>query len=517
MWFIIVVLIWQFVFLNQQALYMKEIYRFATYADGCRNSTALFFAMGSLALLAVTFSWRGSLLRTIAGTKTVLVAALFALATISTGCGGGGSGGGGGGGGGSVPSPASPSVNPSPPANEVRVGQTDAGFGPEPFLARLNIPNRDDCDETGDISFLGLDGSDVCDMMQEGAQNFQAVGITGNHVAIVTTGVTALESGGNSYVARPASEYATIAVADQGFNPRQSPLADVLLNQYNFVASDIITIEMAQENALITRSQGNSRITNNFPSYYPLVTAGLSQPHSDALKAVFNEHFAHMFHGTGVAAVAAGKRISITLTASGVNGVAIESTPGMVPGAKILPINLFGAVSIKLCTAQKGSLCIQSRPHFIADTNFAPRLSTAIDIAGRNNAFVFNFGIGLSGISGQLTLANAAEFAITLTLVSGDSSLPNTIVTTFGVGAASLAEIMRPLAPDVLPAGDDRRKPASWPPATKKAITSGNGMAMTAPTMRMAHFTSGVYLQICGLPEEPIPANTRALPVLMSS
>ena len=403
--------------------------------------------------------------------RYVLAAALFSLSIISAGCGGGG---GGGGGGGASPTP----VAPSPTI--VTVGQTRNGFGPIPFSGQLNVPNRNPCDMTSTHHF-GT-SLDLCDIVEDSAGNFRAMGMTGGNIAVITTEVTALSSGGNTYVAKAATKEVTMAIMGQGFNLQQPSLDGVMLAQYNFLHSSAITIRMSDVESHRLNSQANSTTVQFLPSYHPLVTTGLSKADAVLLEEVFRENFRYMIHGTGASAVAAGRRTIITLVSGTYSGEIIHSAPGIAPRTRVRPINVFGALSINVCTAEVRGFCTKSRPHFIRDSNFSPRLPEAIRLAKADGAFVSSFNFTLSRASGHtLTVANTQAFKITMTLNRGNPALPKTIVTTWGVGEARIAEALPVFSPDVLPDAHPDRMPASWPQATKDAIIQGDGMVLIFP------------------------------------
>ena len=350
---------------------------------------------------------------------------------------------------------------------------------------------------------------DICDMMEDSAENFRAVGITEIPFAVITTEVTRLSSGGRDYYAKASARDVIIAVVDQGFNPQQPSLESVFAPRYNFLASSSSTIKLSEVESYRQMSQANSLlISGNFfsPSYFPLVTAGLTPTDAGELEKAFDENFRYMFHGTGASAVAAGKRIDITLTIAKHSGQVIQSTPGIAPGAMILPINVFGAMSINVCTAEVGGECTRSRPHFIRDSNFSPRLSAAIMLAKLRNAFVSSFSLELEGVSGhQLTVANKDPLNITLSRIRGNSALPATIITTFGAGEARIADILRPFSPLVLPDTHPDRTPASWPKAAKDAITQDDGMALVFPLGNDGtNDHNGAFYKRTGIEEMPI-------------
>ena len=435
--------------------------------------------------------------------RLAVAATILPLLAISTGCGGGG-GGGGGGGATSGGSPSLPFPSFPTPATIIAVGQSGDGFGPVPFPGVLDIPARDPCDEVTTQPFGR--SFDICTIMEDSAQNFQALGISSYPVARITVDVTKLLSGGTEYFAKPATVDATIAVLDEGFNPRQPSLEGVLLPQYSFLASSTSTIKISEVESYRLMSEANSITVRHSPSYYPLITIGLAKADADALVEAFNENFVHMFHGTGVSAAAAGKRVSITIASGTYRGQVIESTPGIAPGAKILPINVLGAISINFCTQELSGRCTKSRPYFITDSNPSPRLSAAIKLAKENNAFVSTFSLGFGGVPGhELTVANTGSLLITLGRERGNPALPEEIVTTFAAGELRITDALRVFSPFALPADHPDRTPATWPQATKDAITQGDGMALVfALGNDETNDHNGAFYKRTGIEEMPI-------------
>ena len=376
--------------------------------------------------------------------------------------------------------PAGPVV-PSPGAT-IFVEPQD-GFGPREFQG--GAPLTGACDQSAVPEYIfGASNTDICVMMRQAAKNFPAVGASSGSFAILTVGVTRHSVDGVLYYAKePARKAkATIAVIGQGFNELHPSIRRLFRNDYNFVASDTITIDAANLDRYRQVSQDNVATANRFPSAYSLVTAGLAAADANALERSFDNNFRFMTHGTEVAGVIAGRRVAITLLASGVyRNQVIESVPGLAPEAAILPINVAGAISLNRCE----NSCSRSRPEFITDANFAPRLAKAIELAQQpgNDVFAATFAVApklLAGIPGvQVTIVNAGEFMITLNRASGSSALPDTIVTTFASGALTIVRVVQPRAPGFLESGDTSRPPMSpWPQATRDAITSDDGMAL---------------------------------------
>ncbi|MCY4325007.1 MAG: hypothetical protein OXC81_03160, partial [Betaproteobacteria bacterium] len=337
-------------------------------------------------------------------------------------------------------------VVPSPGAT-IFVEPQD-GFGPREFQG--GAPLTGACDQSAVPEHIfGASNTDICVMMRQAAKNFPAVGASSGSFAILTVGVTRHSVDGFPYYAKePARKAkATIAVIGQGFNELHPSIRRLFRNDYNFVASDTITIDAANLDRYRQVSQDNVATANRFPSAYSLVTAGLAAADANALERSFDNNFRFMTHGTEVAGVIAGRRVAITLLASGVyRNQVIESVPGLAPEAAILPINVAGAISLNRCE----NSCSRSRPEFITDANFAPRLAKAIELAQQpgNDVFAATFAVApklLAGIPGvQVTIVNAGEFMITLNRASGSSALPDTIVTAFASGALTIVRVVQP-------------------------------------------------------------------------
>ena len=292
------------------------------------------------------------------------------VATSVAGCGGGG-----GGGGGLTSSPSS---------------QVDNSCN------ILPLPPNDE--------FFGID---VCTAAQLASNNFLVMGGTSASFA--------------SLVSQPVN--ATVAVIDQGLNHQNPGIVGSFLEGYDFLphtsASDYLIVDETAIDAAKTFSEGNVVPSKGTIPFF--VCGGVHTDDQAGLNKNCSEQIGNWIHGTAVAGIIAGRSLDVTLTVGTNSGQVIRTPPGIAPGTKIVPIQIFGATSLNICTTVDTGVCQRQRPHFVNDTSSAVRLSVAVSLAWQHRAFAINGSLGPGGQTGlHVTIVSKKAHQLTLTVESAD-------------------------------------------------------------------------------------------------
>ena len=193
-------------------------------------------------------------------------------------------------------------------------------------------------------------------------------------------------------------------------------LADVFLQGYDFLLHSSAVIAEDDITVAIAASRANTDPRPGVP-FFTLNTVGVSNADDrEDLIADYEEHGSSLFHGTAVTRFIAGRRTDITITTGTYRNEVIRLPSGLAPGTKVLPIRVFGPVSLNICKVGTPGSCTRQRPHLARDGAIAPRLSVVASLAWKHNAFAVNGSLGPGGQTGfKVTVVSRQAHRVTLT------------------------------------------------------------------------------------------------------
>ena len=310
------------------------------------------------------------------------------------------------------------------------------------------------------------------------AQNFRAIGVQSSKFATVYIG-SSISHRGHEANAQAGGRPATVAVMDSGFSTGHKALASAFEAGYDFLMHTDITVSLASEvTARIMASEARlDNPSSGVPNYFFNTVTMHADDATEFIK-VFRDIPGSAFeHGTSIAGIIAGQRITTTVTVS--VGVAreVETVPGIAPGTKIIPFQVIGALSMNWCTATV-TVCTRSRPHLVPEMRSTfKRMNTVVTLAKKDGAFAMNVSLGERALPVSISLVNDIEVTATLVKLSSDDrrTIIQRTTQTYAVGSLTVAvDEIAMFSPLLLPPAER----ISLSQAAQNAITSGDGMAI---------------------------------------